>query len=37
MTKDDSIIFLTDKYGRRDRTTEIEGNCQMLWTVKLLL
>ena len=25
MTKDDSIIFLTDKYGRRDRTTEIEN------------
>lgn len=25
MPQSDSIIFLTDKYGRRDRTTEIEN------------
>ncbi len=25
MNKEDSIIFLTDKYGKRDRTTEIEN------------
>lgn len=37
MTKDDSIIFLTDKYGRRDRTTEIENisydNVSGLWNI----
>ncbi len=37
MTKDDSIIFLTDKYGKRDRTTEIENisydNVSGLWNI----
>lgn len=37
MKKTDYIIFLTDKYGRRDRTTEIENisydNATGLWNI----
>lgn len=37
MNKDDSIIFLTDKYGKRDRTTEIENltydNVKGIWNI----
>ena len=37
MNKEDSIIFLTDKYGKRDRTTEIENltydNVKGIWNI----
>lgn len=37
MNKDDLIIFLTDKYGKRDRTAEIENisydNVSGLWNI----
>ena len=37
MNKDDLIIFLTDKYGKRDRTVEIENisydNVSGLWNI----
>ena len=37
MNKEDSIIFLTDKYGKRDRTTEIENltydNVNGIWNI----
>ena len=37
MNKDDLIIFLTDKYGKRDRTVEIENisydNASGLWNI----
>lgn len=37
MNKEDSIIFLMDKYGKRDRTTEIESltydNVKGIWNI----
>ena len=37
MTKEDSIIFLTDKYGKRDRTAEIQNisydNIKGVWEI----
>ena len=40
MNKEDSIIFLTDKYGKRDRTTEIENltydNVKGIWNINFV-
>lgn len=40
MNKEDSIIFLTDKYGKRDRTTEIESlkydDVKGIWNIEFV-
>ena len=40
MNKDESIIFLTDKYGKRDRTTEIESlkydDVKGIWNIEFV-